>query len=184
MNLFDIVNNNVEFSPQALSIKYFKVVWDKDKKKDKLKAIKELSYIYYMADERSDYQYLLDEDERSGQIIEDLDMGSGWKAESYINEAIAYYVRASTTTSTLLLSSTRNVIQKISKFLDNINMEERDERTKKPIHDISKITASVEKIPKLVKALSEIEKEIIKEKELKAQSGNKEIGLFDDNEGI
>ena len=180
MNLFEIVNSNVEFSPQALSIKAFKAIWDRDKAKDKFMAFKELSFVYYMADERSDYMYLLDEDERENQIRVDLDFEDKWIRDSVINEAIAYYVRASTTTSTLLLASTRNVIQKISKFLDNVNMDERDQRSNKPIHDIGKITGSVEKIPKLVKALNEIEKEIIKEKELKQQSGTKEIGMFDD----
>lgn len=184
MNLFEVVNNNVEFSPQALAIKPFRVIWENDKKKDKFQAVLELSFVYYMSDERSDYMYLLDEDEREAQIRVDLDFPDKWVREQYINDAIAYYVRASTTTSTLLLSSTRNVIQKVSKFLDNVDINERDLRTNKPIHDIAKITSSVEKIPKLVKALNEIEKEIIKEKELKAQSGTKDIGMFDNNDGI
>ena len=174
----------MEFSPQALSIKVFKTIWDKDKKKDKLRATRELSFVYYMADDRSDYMYLLNEDDRQSEICRALDLPDDWVREQYINDAIAYYVEASTTTSTILLASTRNVIQKISRFLDNVNMDERDQRTNKPIHDIVKITSSVEKIPKLVKALNEIEEEIIKEKELKAQSGNREIGIFDDNQGI
>lgn len=181
MNLFEIVNNNVEFSPQALAIKPFRAIWDRDKSKDKVQAVQELSFVYYMADERSDYMYLLNEDERESQVMTDLEIDSKWVRDSVINEAIAYYVRASTTTSTMLLASTRNVIQKISTFLDNVNMNERDQRSNKPIHDISKITASVEKIPKLVKALNEIEKEIIKEKELKSQNGTKEVGMFDDD---
>ena len=59
-------------------------------------------------------------------------------------------------------------------------MNERDERTKKPIHDIGKITSAVEKIPKLIKAMNEIEKEVIKEKQLKAQSGNRTQSMFED----
>lgn len=184
MNLFEIINNNVEFSPQALSIKVFKRIWDNDKSKDKVQAIKELSFVYFMSDERSDYMYLLDEDEREEEICNALDIDDQWTREQYIDDAIAYYVKASTTTSTMLLASTRNVIQKISKFLDTVDINERDARTNKPIHDIGKITASVEKIPRLVRSLNEIEKEIVKEKELKAQSGNKDIGFFDNNEGI
>ncbi len=61
-------------------------------------------------------------------------------------------------------------------------MNERD-KNNKPVFDIGKIVASVEKVPKLVKALNEIELEIVKEKELKAQSGSKNGGVFD-NEGI
>ena len=58
-------------------------------------------------------------------------------------------------------------------------LNERDERSNKPIHDIGKITGSVEKIPKLIRAINEIEKEVVKEKTLKAQSGTKDISMFD-----
>lgn len=184
MNVFEIVNNQVTFSPQALMIKPFREIWDCDRSKDKFQATLELSYVYYMADERSDYMYILDEEERHDQVCLDIDLGENWIKPKYIDEAIVYYKRLSETTSTKLLESTRGVIEKISTFLDTIDINERDLRTNKPIHDINKITASVEKIPKLIKALNEIEKEIIKEKELKAQSGNKIVGLFDTNEGI
>jgi len=182
MNLFEVVNNVVTFSPQALAIKPFKEIWDNDESKDKYVATQELAYIYYMADERSDYKYILDNEEREEEIVKILNMPKGWSGKKKeLIRAIHYYERLSETTSTKLLKSTRLVLQKISEFLDNINMNERDERTKKPIHDISKITSAVEKIPKLVKAINEIEKEVIKEKELKAQSGNRSQSLFDDS---
>ena len=94
-------------------------------------------------------------------------------------QAMKFYEKLSETTSTKLLQSTRLVLQKISEFLDNINLNERDERSNKPIHDIGKITGSVEKIPKLIRAINEIEKEVVKEKTLKAQSGTKDISMFD-----
>lgn len=184
MNIFEIVNGQVTFSPQALMIKPFKEIWDADKSKDKPMATMEMAYVYYMADERSDYMYILDKGERHDQILSDLDFKKTWKKKPYIDTAVEYYVRLSETTSTRLLTSTRNVIEKISGFLDTIDVNERDIRSNKPIHDITKITGSVEKIPKLIKALNEIEKEIIKEKELKAQSGNKIVGMFDTNDGI
>jgi len=68
MNIFQITNNVVTFSPQALVLEPFREIWDSDISKDKIMAVKELSYVYYMADDRSDYQYILDEDERSGEI--------------------------------------------------------------------------------------------------------------------
>jgi hypothetical protein len=181
MNLFEIVNNVVTFSPQALEIKAFKDIWIADADKEKQMATKELSYVYYMSDERSDYMFLLDEQERSEEIVKALDLPSGWVRSEYLLTAIHYYKHVSQTTSTMLLQSTRLVLQKISRFLDDIDVDERDQRTNKPIHDIGKITGSVEKIPKLIKALNDIEKEIVKEKELSAQSGNKIIGLFDDD---
>ena len=130
MNLFELGNNVVTFSPQALLIAPFKEIWDKDKSKGKEDATLKLAFIYYMADERSDFIHILNTDDRVAEI----------------------------------------------------NMDERDERSNKPIHDIGKITASVEKIPRLIKAINEIEKEVIKEKAMKAQSGNRTQSMFD--EGI
>lgn len=181
MNLFEIVNNNVTFSPQALLITPFKKIWDADESEDKVMATKELGFIYYMSDERSDFMHILDTDERIEEIKKFIDLPESWSGKrKEIVRAVHYYEKLSETTSTMMLQSTRNMLQKISTYMDGIDMNERDERTKKPIHDISKITASVEKIPKLVKALNEIEKEVIKERELKASSGNKTIAMFED----
>jgi hypothetical protein len=178
MNIFELKNFVVTFSPQALMLQPFKEIWMNDQSKDKAKAVQELSYVFYMSDERSDYMYILDEEERKETVMADLNMDPAWIKPQYIDEAIAFYVEASTTTSTQMLKSTRGVIEKISKFLDDIDVNERD-KNGKPVFDIGKIVASVEKVPKLVKALNEIEQEIVKEKELKAQS-SKNGGVFDD----
>jgi len=181
MNLFEIENNVVVFSPQALMIAPFKKIWNADESKDKMNATLELAFVYYMADERSDFMHIIDTDERISEIKKFIDMPSNFTGKSKETvRAVHYYEQLSITTSTRLLQSTRLVIQKISEFLDNINMNERDERTKKPIHDITKITGAVEKIPKLIKALNEIEKEVIKEKQLKAQTGNQSTSMFDE----
>lgn len=181
MNLFEIDNNVVVFSPQALMIAPFKKIWDADDSEDKINATLELAFVYYMADERSDFMHIINPDERVEEIKRFIDMPSNFTGKSKeIVRAVHYYEQLSVTTSTKLLQSTRLVIQKISEFLDGIDMNERDERTKKPIHDITKITGAVEKIPKLIKALNEIEKEVIKEKMIKAQTGNQSTSMFDE----
>jgi len=182
MNLFEITNNVVTFSPQALLIAPFKQIWDNDESKDKEMANLEMAFIYYMTDQRSDFMHILDEDERAEEIKKFIKLPEKWSHTSKnIVRAIHYYQKISETTSTKLLKSTRLILQKISQFLDNIDMNERDPRTNKPIHDIGKITASVEKVPKLIRAINEIEKEVVKEKALKAQSGNKTQAMFEDS---
>lgn len=182
MNLFELKNYQVTFSPQALMMKPIKEIWDNDPSEDKFQATAELAYVYYMADDRSDYQYIIDEDERHDTVINDIDgLDATWNVPQYIYDAMEFYKKTSETTSTKLLRSTRGVVQKISHFLDVVDVNERDQRTQKPIFDIGKVVSAVEKIPKLVKALNEIEKEVVNEKELKAQSGNRESGVFDDD---
>jgi len=181
MNLFEIKNFVVTFSPQALELAPFKEIWDNDTSKDKRNALKELSYVYYMCDDRSDYIYELDDEMRSDNVIQVLNMDPNWIIPKYIGEAMDYYRKQSETTSTKLLRSTRNVVQKISKFLDDIDPNERDKRTNKPVFNIAQIVASVEKMPKLLKALNEVEKEVIKEKAINTQNSNRDTGVNDDS---
>lgn len=182
MNLFELKNNKVTFSPQALTLKPIKEIWDNDLSEDKFQAMAELSYVYYMADDRSDYQYIIDKEERHDTIVSEINgLDANWVLPTYVEEALEFYKKASETTSTRLLRSTRGVVDKISHFLDIVDVNERDQKTGKPIFDINKVVVAVEKIPKLVKALSEIEKEVVNEKELRAQSGNREVGVFDDD---
>ena len=179
MNIFEIENNVVTYSPQALMLAPFKKIWDEDKSEGKLIANLTLSFVYYMIDERSDFMHILNTDEREQAVKEAIQLPEDFNGRSEeILDAISFYSKMSETTSTKLLQSTRLVLQKISEFLDNVDLNERDER-KKPIHDIGKITGSVEKIPKLIRAINEIEKEVIKEKALKTQSGTKEISMFE-----
>lgn len=184
MNLFEIINDNVEFSPQAIMLKPFKKLWDSDKTKGKTKSYSYMSYVYYMSDERSDFMHILDIDSRHDEVVKYIEMPKGFTGkEKDILNAIEFYQHMSNTTSTMLLQSTRLVLQKISSFLDNLDMNERDIKSNKPIHDIGKITASVEKVPKLIKAINEIEKEVVKEKELKAQTGSKTVAMFEQGIG-
>jgi len=184
MNIFELSNFQVTFSPQALMLKPFREIWDADVSEDKYTANAELAYVYYMCDDRSDYQYELDDDTRHDNIIAELEgLDENWIKPDYIDKAMDYYKRMSETTSTMLLRSARRFVQKISKMLDDIDPNERDPRTRKPIFNIDKMIASVEKVPKAVKALNDTEQEVIKEKALKAQSGNRDAGVFDD-EGI
>ena len=57
--IFDVINNVPIITPEALySISEFRVLWDRDKTKDKSKAQKEFAYIYHMADPKSIYANL------------------------------------------------------------------------------------------------------------------------------
>ena len=105
MNLFELENNVVVFSPQALLITPFKEIWDKDKTKDKRNAMKAMSFIYYMSDDRSDYMYLLDEEERTDVIKQALQLPADWKSNTKeLVRARHYYEELSATTSTNLLT--------------------------------------------------------------------------------
>ncbi len=181
MNIFEMKGYVVTFSPQALMLKPFKEIWDNDESKDKTEATKELSYVYFMADERSDFMYILNEEERHEEVCRSLELGHGaWIVPHYVTDAIEYYIKMSETTSTRMLRSTRGVVEKISSFFDTVDVNERD-KNMKPVFNVDRIVSSVEKIPKLVRSLNEIEQEIVKEKELKNSFSKNNGGVFDES---
>lgn len=55
MKLFKYEGYNLTISEEAMLLKPFKVLWKRDKARNKENALQELGYIYFMEDPRSDY---------------------------------------------------------------------------------------------------------------------------------
>ena len=61
MKLFKYEGYKIVIEPEALLLKPFKQIWQRDRTINKDKAMMELGFIYFFCDTRSDYQYLIDE---------------------------------------------------------------------------------------------------------------------------
>ena len=158
MKLFKYEGYKVVISEEAFALKVFRQIWNRDRSVNKDKAIMELGYIYFMVDPRSDYQYLVDEDERSKAIIEGEGSPSNWKPDKLIIEAMKFY-EGMKSTSALLLEDTRVAIDKVRKFLKEVNLEDTDDKGR-PIYTINSITSTIKMIPQLIKDLDDAEKAI------------------------
>lgn len=160
MKLFRYENYKVTISEEALALKPFKKLWDRDKSKSKDKAIAELSYTYFMEDPASDYQYLVDREERSKAIIEGEGL-TNWKPDKLVQEAMEFYASFKTT-SALILEDTRYAADNLRKSLRNIDLEATDEKGR-PIYTVASIISAIKQVPQLVKELSEAERAVAKE---------------------
>ena len=98
MNLFKYEGYKVNISPEAMMLKPFKEIYDRDKSKSKDKAFLELAYIYFYCDPRSDYQYIIDPIDKDKAIREGLDLLK-WKPDKKITEAIEFYNSFKSTSS-------------------------------------------------------------------------------------
>ena len=177
MKLFQFVNFQVKISEEALSIKAFRDIWQRDKSKEKLKAQQELGFIYFFCDPRSDYMFLIDEDTRMEKIIEQEGMPKDWKPDEKVNKAIEVYKYLTTTSSSLLLQDTRELINNVRSQLKEIDLSLRDSNGK-PIYTLNTVTSTIKQIPGLIKDLNEAEKAISSEIEENAKmrgSGIKKI---------
>lgn len=180
MKLFKYEGYKVVISEEAFALKVFRQIWNRDRSVNKDKAIMELGYIYFMVDPRSDYQYLVDKDERSKAIIEGEGLPNRWKPDKAITEAMEFYSRFKPTAA-LLLEDTRYAVDKLRKLLREIDLNQLDDKGK-PIYTLNSITATIKQVPSLAKDLDEAEKALASEMRSEGKMrGQGEKTIFEDN---
>lgn len=161
MKLFKYEAYKVVISEEALALKPFKQLWNRDRSINKDKAISELAYVYFMEDPASDYQYLVDREDRSNAIIEGEGLGNKWKPDKMVIEAMKFYASFKTT-SALILEDTRKVAENLRKALPALDITKEDDKGR-PIYTIASITKAIRELNVLVKELAETERVIAKE---------------------
>ena len=161
MRLFKYEGYKINIEPEALLLKPFKRIWDRDKSQSKDKAMMELGFIYFFCDPRSDYQYIVDEDIRKQTIREGEGLPKNWEPDNLVLEAITFY-NSFKTPAALLLEDTRAAVDKLRQLLRKINLEEADDKGR-PVYTLNTITSTIKQIPSLVKDLDEAERTLAKE---------------------
>lgn len=158
MRLLTYEGYNLTIDPLLLTLKPFKAIWSRDKTEKKERAISEIAYIYFMEDTRSDYQYIIDREERDKQIREGEGIKPSWKPDGTVKQAMELYASFKTPAA-LLLEDTRAMVEGYRVKLKDItqNMTDLD------IREIKDLGAIIKQIPSLVKDLDEAEKALAKE---------------------
>lgn len=180
MKLFKYEQYKIVISEEAFALKPFRVIWNRDRSASKEKAIMELGYIYFMVDPRSDYQYLVDEEERSKAIKESEGLPENWKPDKAVIEAMEFYGKFKPTAA-LLLEDTRYAVDKLRKLLREIDLNQVDDKGK-PIYTLNTITATIKQVPSLAKDLDEAEKALASEMRNQGKMrGQGEKTIFEDS---
>jgi len=157
MNLFDLEHNKVVVKPEAILVKEFKAIWDRDTSKHKEGALEELSYVYFRMDYKSVYKQY-DEDARSQKVINDVITKKTWKPDKLIDDACRKYDELQQTPSMGLLKDAETALDKIRSYFRTVDVTE---------DDTGKVTATlisnVEKLGNLIKGLSSLREIVEKE---------------------
>lgn len=180
MHLIEFENYEVRPTEEFFMIKPLRDLYTKYHEKDWEKFMQYVSFIYHYADPRSTYAYIVDDDERLNEIITQEGLPKGFKIDKDLQKCIEHYKQRIITASYNLLQSMRRLIDKVSKHLDEIDLDERDDKGK-PIYTLSTIMQASKQVPQVVKELSEAEKAVIKEIEESGRiRGGYEKSLMDD----
>lgn len=167
MKLIDFDGQDFKIADEALLVRPIRELFRKDKTKLKDDFWKQMSYLWFMCDPRSTYQYIVDENARSKEIITQEGLGKDWKPSVQLREAMDIYKKHVTTTSSLLLEDMRQSIEDVRFILRKLGVNARAEDPGDDALALDKIlpvmTKSIKEIPELARALVDAEKALAKD---------------------
>jgi len=150
--IFTLKNNIPQITPEGLFVPEMKAIWDSEK--DKAEATKRLCYIYHMADPKSIYAKLSEED-KEPQIIKDFIGKAKWSPSKEDILAIEKYKKLTETVALRYLKATEIAMDKVARILNTTHVD---------IDNMKDIISAVEKGEKLItsysKLLEQVEREI------------------------
>ena len=175
MELFEFKNNEVVIHPAAYTLTTIKKL---TKGKN---AIKELAFVFFFADYKSDFSDIFDDDEKTQEIKKLVSLPPTWKASQNVLDAIEFYKERQQTPSMRLLNSTMSFVNKLDLFYKDIDLNERDPQSNKLLHNVSQLQAGAANIGNLTKSIKEIRAAIAKEIDEAARvRGGQAISVFED----
>lgn len=154
MKLIEFDGMEFKIADEALLIRPIRELFQQDKTKKKEQFWKQISYLWFMCDPRSTYQYLTDNIERSVEIKKQEGLGEDWEPSELLNEAMDIYRKQTITTSAILLEGMRKGIDKLSSFLSTTEFTDKT---------VASMTSALRQIPELARALVEAEKSLAKD---------------------
>lgn len=180
MKLFDIDNNTVIVHPEALLIQSFKLLWDRDKSKDKHTALKEMAYVYFMTDFKSPYDRY-DKNEKGQQVNIDIMGNQAYTPDEAVISAANTYKNLQQTFSMKFLESAKVAARELMRFFNEVNLSERTDKgavVYKPVDVTNALSQSV----KVIEALDRWTEKVQKEQELTDSkiTGGGVAGHFED----
>ncbi len=162
MGLFDLRDNKIVLDPEKITIPEFLVIWKEDKSKDKIKAERLLTYIYFLCDYNSPYA-IYPENERKNILIEDYmkEYKKEIKKSSMLN-AIEKYKAFQQTTSMKLLEAAKVACNKLSDYFHGVDFKELDEDGK-PVYNAKDVALNLKSIGGIIESLNKTTDQVKKE---------------------
>jgi len=179
-HLFDIDTNlELTISPQAYTLVPFKKIWDRDKSKNKKKALKDMAYIYWDADFRSFVHDITDPVEKHEQIISMIDDTGDYKIDDEIKEAIEFY-KKDIPLSLGFLTDVKTAINELRRHFRELNLKEEDQNGKL-VHNANQVMNSIKSTGDLLENLEKLEIKVKKDLDMQnSVRGSKIKGLYED----
>lgn len=187
--VYDQVNENVVINePELLLIKEFAALFDEKRNKTttdktgkkKERALKEIKFIYLFFDWSSPYFYFAEMD-RYKESMTDAGLTHLEMEDPVFREACRKYDSIQSSHPVLgMLKSALLVAEKLKNYLDNLNLEERDIVTGKPIFKAKDVIAELRGCKDIIDTIKTLEKSFKRDEETETRlRGDRTAGMFD-----
>lgn len=175
--MFTFKDNKIVPDANVLSLPWFKVIWEKDKTKEKEQALLDLTYIFHVVDHRSPY-YQYAEEQRRESIVRDI-MGGKYKESKEIITAIDKYKEFTKTLSSDLLDSVKSMIYKLKNYYNDISFDV-DGDVEIEMKKADSIVKSASNLGKVLESLATLDEKVKKERTSHDDRvmGGFKLGLF------
>lgn len=174
---------------EILLVKEFEALWDINRNKceedptgkKRLRVWKEFKYIWLFVDWKSPYQQYL-EMEKHNAAIEDSGLTNEEWQDPVFRAAVRKYIEIKDSSRILsLIKTAHRTLEKMRVFLDNIDLDERDPMTNKPIWKGKDILDNIGSIGIMTDRLHDLEEKYKKDllENSKSLRGDREIAYDD-----
>ena len=187
--VYDNVSGDVSLEdPSIVLVREFDALMSEDRNKNtsdktgkkRQKAFKEFKYIYLFFDWESPY-FQYSEQDRHNEALKDSELSIEEFDDPVFREACIKYNEIQDSSQDIkILKSAMSAVDKVAYYLENVDMQERDLATGKPIFKTKDIIAEIKGCKDLISTLRELKIQVQKGFEIESNiRGNAEIGLFD-----
>ena len=171
MRLFVRKDYKLTVDPLVYTLKSFKKLDQRDRTVNKSQLEKELAFIYFVYDPRSDLQYIVDEQERIDKAKEVIGLDSKFKVDADLQKAINTYISMTETSASLLIKDLKISLEMIRAYLREAEVDS---------DTFDKYVRSVERLIPISQKISETEGVVIREvAEISNARGDKAMTLLD-----
>ena len=186
MQLLDLKENGeITINPYTLTLEPFEKIWKRNK--DKKKAVKELSYVFFMENKTNEFNFwhLDDRVERSREVIKHLfGKEDVWEPDQIIQDAIDFYREKTQSFAEKFLEDAIIGANKSREYFRIIDWSERNEKTNAHIYDIKKLNEHLEKSTEVIENIEKLQKKVKEAEEQGSSSrrAGKEKSMYEDME--
>ncbi len=174
MRVFEIIGNQPTITVEGLLIPEFKAIWNREKTKDKARALNEMCYIYFSTDAKSFY-LAYDNETREEMIKKDYFGDTKWKPDQLVLDAIKKYKELQNTPTMRFLQANKNAMESMSNYFNNIDWDEAD-MNGKPKYDITKVSNAVKQAGGIIDNIDKLTEKVAKEQSIGGKARGQSSG--------